>query len=229
MTAWWDSLSLLQQILATVAMPASIILVIQVILLLVGIGHDGMDTDGADTDVDTDVDADTDTDTETELQGHYEGHAHPDAGLDAINQVSVFSLEGLRLMTFRGIIAFLAIFGWTGVALLDTGLFAILALPLAALAGFLASYLLAVCLRAASRLQEDGTLDMNNAIGKVGVVYIPIPPNKEGVGKVTLTVQGSLIEADAITYGPERLATGAEVTVLNLENSALVVTENLKP
>ena len=40
MAAWWDSLGLVSQIFAAIAIPATLILLIQTILMLIGIGSD---------------------------------------------------------------------------------------------------------------------------------------------------------------------------------------------
>ena len=50
MAAWWNSLTGLQQIFACIGIPATLVLVVQTILLLFGIG------DGSDADVDIDPD-----------------------------------------------------------------------------------------------------------------------------------------------------------------------------
>ena len=50
MTTWWNGLNLTQQIFALFALPATVILAIQTILLLLGLGshHDGgLDQSGA--------------------------------------------------------------------------------------------------------------------------------------------------------------------------------------
>jgi len=51
MTNWWDSLSLVSQIFALIAIPTTGVLLIQTILMLIGIGMD------SDVDFDWDIDA----------------------------------------------------------------------------------------------------------------------------------------------------------------------------
>ncbi len=52
MLNWWNELLLIQQIFALIAIPSTLILILQTVLLLFGIGGD------SDTDVDTDIDVD---------------------------------------------------------------------------------------------------------------------------------------------------------------------------
>ena len=50
MINWWNELLLIQQIFALIALPSTLLIVIQTVLMLIGIGGDG----GADADVDID-------------------------------------------------------------------------------------------------------------------------------------------------------------------------------
>ena len=52
MINWWNELLLIQQIFALIAIPSTLLIVIQTVLMLIGIGGDG----GADTDADVDID-----------------------------------------------------------------------------------------------------------------------------------------------------------------------------
>ena len=99
MFAWWESLSTFSQVLACMAIPATLILLIQTILTLIGIGDNGVDSDIGDADIDADA---ADGVFGAELT---DGDSDP-SGLD-----------GLRIFSVRGIIAFFVVFGWTGILL----------------------------------------------------------------------------------------------------------------
>ena len=75
------------------------------------------------------------------------------------------------------------------------------------------------------RLQSSGNIDIGNAIGKVGQVYIPIPAGGKAGGKVTVTVQERLAEFDAITIGDTTLATGTYVRITAVGDSGVLVVE----
>jgi len=72
------------------------------------------------------------------------------------------------------------------------------------------------------KLTESGNIDYKNAIGLTGEVYIPIPENKSGLGKIQITIQDSLKEVEAMTKG-EYIGTGNFVKVTGLVNNILVV------
>ena len=121
----------------------------------------------------------------------------------------------------RGVVAFLTLFGWVGIALLDMHVPAVLSIFLALVAGFIAMFVVAILLKVANDLQQSGNLDTMNAIGLTGEVYVPILENAKG--KVTLIVQERFTEMDAICpAGP--LKTGQRVQVTGVvENDVLVV------
>lgn len=187
MINWWNSLIQAQQVFALVGIAATVILVIQTVMMLFGFGDD------ADTDID---DADI-----------------GDAG------------DGLVIFSIKGIVAMLCILGWTGVIFLGTGMNHVLAIFLAFLCGVAALIGMAFIMRAIAKLQSSGNIDVGNAIGKVGQVYIPIKGNASAQGKVTLTVQGTFTEFSAITMSNETLPTGSYVRVVAVDEAGTLLVE----
>ena len=61
-------------------------------------------------------------------------------------------------------------------------------------------------------LQADGTVQMSDAIGCPGIVYLTIPGQRDGAGKVTVKVAERTMEYRAVTKG-EPLKTGTSVVV----------------
>ena len=189
MIAWWNELQLAQQIFALIAIPATLIMLIQTVMLLIGLG------DGGEGDVDGD-----------EI---FEGGG-----------------DGLVLFSVRGVVSTLTVMGWSAVALLET-LAPALAISIAAVLGLATLFGMAVLMRTVARLQSSGNLDVENAIGKVATVYIPIPEKGKGTGKVTLTLQEKYCELAALTVSPERLATGMPVRVVAVDGTGVLVVEPL--
>ena len=165
------------------AIPATIILLIQIVMLLIGLG--------GEHDMDTDDDVD---------DGSTDGYEH----------------DGLRLITVRGLVAFFAVGGWLGIAMVDVGLHPAIASLIALIGGFGALFLVAAILKWAARLQDDGNVNYSNAVGLTGEVYISVPPNFTGKGKINVTVQDRFIEADAVSDHPESLKHGAAVKIVGL-------------
>ncbi len=196
MFAWWDSLTPLQQIFACIGIPATLILIVQTVLLLFGIG----DGDGADADIDPD-------------------------GFDIAEAAS--GDDGLTLFTVRGIVSMFCIGGWSGIVFVDLGLSQMLSVFLASICGIAALVGIAYLMKAVLKLQSNGNISLGSALGKVGEVYIPIPGNGEGKGKINITVQDRLIEVDAISASETPLKTGEAVRVVSTDESGLVVVEKV--
>ena len=138
---------------------------------------------------------------------------------------------GLNLLSVRALTSGLAFFGVAGLAALSVGWPTILALPAAAIAGFLAMLFVAVTMRWLLRLESDGSLRITNAIGAEATVYIPIPAHASAPGKVTFALQGRTVEYDAVTTGPA-LPTSASVIIVDVRDGnvlEVVETPTLSP
>lgn len=237
MNAWWASLTWLEKIFAYVAFPATLLLLLQTLMLLFGLGNDsdgdadadvGLDGDGVpDLDLDgdgiPDLDLDGDGIPDVDLDGDgvpddvdADGDGIPDGGHSGL-------FAGLKLFTLRGIVAFLAVCGWGGLWLLRMGMHPIFAVFLAIAMGFWAMLLMALFLRVALKLQDDGTLDFRNALGTAGTVYLTIPARRAGEGKVHVVVQDQLRELEAVTDEETSIPTGSEIVVVGLSGGNTLV------
>ncbi|MGE4548786.1 MAG: hypothetical protein AB7C89_04425 [Intestinibacillus sp.] len=210
LTLWWQSMSAMQQVFLCIAVPATIILALQTIFLLFGLAGgsgDPAEFDQPDPSMEgADILEDVVPDPDAELF-----HDAPDH-----TQSSEHDAAGVRLFTVRGFVAFFAVGGWLGVALLDAAVPVGAAVLLALLGGCAALFAVAYLMKWSLRLQESGALQLREAITRTGTVYIPIPPARSGLGKITLTLQSQLLELDAMTDDGTTLPTGAAVQVVGL-------------
>lgn len=207
-SAWWNSLGMLGQIFATAAIPATVVMLLQTVLLVIGFaGHDG--------EVDHDLSV-----TETDVSAEGEG-------VDDIHDAA-HHIDGLRLFTTRGIVAMFAIGGWTGVALCDAGVGGVLSSILALIAGVAALFLAAYVIKLSLKLQDDGNFNIKNAVAHTATVYIPIPPSRNGTGKITMNLQERFVELDAMTDHGEKLPTGAMVQVVSVTDKNEVIVRPMK-
>jgi len=206
MLEWFNSLGLMGQIFLCIALPASVILVIQIILSLIGLGHDG--------------DADMDAPDDNGIDGVF-GEDAPDDAPD----VSAGDTADLQVFSLRSIIAFFVTFGWMGVSLCKTELHPALIMAIALGCGVVVMLLVAVMMRAIWRLQSDGTSDIRDAVGMTASVYLTVPAGRTGKGKVNVMLSGSLAEREAVTDDEESIPFGTEVTVVGITGgTTLLVT-----
>ena len=206
---WWNSLSTAAQVLYCIAIPSTFILLIQTILMFIGLDGDGDDIGAGIDDIGESVAEDV-----------------PDGvfGEDSITEVHDASgFEGLRIFTFRGIIAFFVVFGWVGIVMEGAGAPLYLTLPISFVCGFAIMLVMASLFRALMRLRSDGNADNRNAVGCSGKVYLTIPAARMGEGKVSVMLQGAYVERNAVTDDEEPIPTGAEVVVVGVSGQTELV------
>lgn len=146
-----------------------------------------------------------------DMGGHAADHSGDVGDSSGHGEHSGLSRLG-RMLTFQTVLAFVTFFGVGGLASLESGREPLLAVPLALATGIAAMFLIGWCFQALGKLQGDGTVRLERAVGARGRVYLRIPGNDSGAGKVTLVLQDRTIEVQARTQGPE-LRTGEEVVV----------------
>jgi len=130
--------------------------------------------------------------------------------------------EGLALRSVRAMSAGLTFFGLGGLAGLRLDLGWPVALVIGAVAGAAAMVGVAALLRSFMRLESDGTVAIERAIGVTGTVYLAIPGGRDGPGKVHLKLQNRTVECQAVTPD-SAIPTGASVLVVDVEGSDTVV------
>ena len=120
------------------------------------------------------------------------------------------------VISFRTVVAAVTFFGLAGMAGLAGGLHDGLAAIIAIASGLAAMYGVHWLMQQLYGLRQDGSIRIQRSIGRSATVYIPIPPNRSGSGKVQIRMQGRIMEYAAITAKPEKLTTGAKVVVVDV-------------
>ena len=210
---WWNSLNITEQIFYCIAVPSTLVLLIQTIMMFLGLGDDG-NADGVEI---------------TDTYDSVPEDLTPDAGDGVFGEDSVsepddsFGMQGLRIFTLRGIVAFLVVFGWLGVVLEGAGVALWLNMIISSACGFGIMLVLAFLLRAIMRLRSDGNTDNRNAVGTSGKVYLTVPPSRSGEGKVQIMLQGSYVERNAVTDDTSPIPTGSEIVVVGVSGQTDLV------
>ncbi|MEM9143531.1 MAG: hypothetical protein AAGA86_11130 [Bacteroidota bacterium] len=191
MEEWFTALPLFEKIYWTVALIASVIL--SVLLVITLFGGDADDMDGGDVD--------------TDIEGDY--------GI------------GFQFLSFKNLMGFLTIFGWSGIACLDGGLSKGLTIFISVGCGLLMMLAMASLFYYLGKLQSSGTLRLKNALNQVGEVYLTIGARRSGMGKVSITVQGTLREMEALTDEGQDLILGNVVRVKDITDNGILIVELL--
>jgi membrane protein implicated in regulation of membrane protease activity len=158
------------------------------------------------------------------------GDIHADVGHDASADTTSDHAQdadvSFKLASLQGLTAFFTIFGLVGLALVRLGWHALLTFLGASAAGLLAVWILGLLFSQMKRLHSEGTLDIKNAIGQTGSVYLTIPEG--GSGQAQVTVQGSLRIIDAVARDKKKIPTGEGIRVVDITAGNMLVVEKLE-
>ena len=190
MEEWFTALPLFEQIYWAVALVASAVFLILMLMTFLG---------GEATDISGDVDV--------EVEG--------DAGI------------GFQFLSFKNLIGFFTIFGWSGIACIDAGLSNSVTVIISVLCGLLMMTAMAALFYYLANLQSSGTLNLKNAIDQIGEVYLTIGANRSKIGKVSINVQGTLRELDALTDETHDLVQSNVVKVKDITANGILIVELL--
>lgn len=139
------------------------------------------------------------------------GDVDSDTDVDHIDH----SGDGFGFISIRSVAGFLTFFGLTGLYGHAEGWPAERTIGISLGIGLSMMLVVAWVMSLQSKLYAEGNVDLENAVGQSAKVYLRVPPEKSGKGKITVAVQGRSHEFEAITSGPE-LPTGSDVRVLRM-------------
>ncbi|WP_166820388.1 hypothetical protein [Thalassoroseus pseudoceratinae] len=189
----------------------------QFLLSLLGIGGDhdggldhegGLETGGLDHDGFDDIEIDHEgLDDSSHVGDTQDGHH------DGIRFAS--------LLSFRALVASMAIFGLTGIAA-SREYDPALAFSMATAAGIAVLFLVGWLMNTFYGLATDGTIHIEQTMGMTGRVYVKVPADSQGQGRVTVLVGDRTVEFQAVTAQDQELPTGTPVIVTNVLNDKLI-------
>ena len=156
--------------------------------------------------------------------------ADVDFDADADFDVPDGAFEGdpsMNLYTFRNLVNFLLGMSWTAILLKEQVASKVLLMVIAFVAGTILVAAVMMMFKWLSKMQQSGNIDlMKDAEGCNGKVYLTIPAERGGTGKVQITINGAVREYDAVTDSEQDLKTGKAIKVVEaIDNSTLLVEE----
>lgn len=134
---------------------------------------------------------------------------------------------GFSFFTIKNLIAFFTIFGWSGIAALENDLAKLYVILIATVCGLIMMFIMAGLFYLISRLHDSGTLEIKNAIGNIGEVYLTIGESRSSIGKVNVRIQGALRELEALTDNEAPLKTGSVIEVIDVTNNGILIVQKL--
>ncbi|MDY6444718.1 MAG: NfeD family protein, partial [Bacteroidales bacterium] len=134
---------------------------------------------------------------------------------------------GMNLLTFRNFINFLIGFGWTAILLKDSIPATGLRMLIAILVGIVLVAIVMLLFKWLTDMQQSGNINVfKSAVDCEGTVYLTIPGERAGEGKVQITINNSVREYAAVTDGPT-LKTGQRIRVVEAISSNTLLVEEI--
>lgn len=152
-----------------------------------------------------------------------------DAELDGDMDVEDGDASGsFPIFTLKNALAFLVGLGWGGLALMDSGYSETATIVIGSLIGLGFAILQTSLFYFMYKFNAPNKPEIATAIGLNAKVYLKVPKNADGYGKIQLTHNDTLKTVNALTYHPNTIGKGRLVTVINVEGDTLVVEPKAK-
>jgi flagellin-like hook-associated protein FlgL len=135
---------------------------------------------------------------------------------------------GFQFLTFKNLVGFFTIFGWIGIACINVGFSKPVSVIIALGCGLLMMSIMAALFYGMKKLADSGTLNYKNAIGAIGEIYLTVGANRSSMGKVSVTVQGTLRELQALSDSLSELKSGAIIQVVDVTSNGILIVEQTK-
>jgi len=131
-----------------------------------------------------------------------------------------------HFFSVRNLVNFLLGAGWGGVCFYGTITSKLLLAVVAVLFGIIFVLIFFGLIKILLKLQKDNTFHLDETLNKTADVYIPIPENRSGKGKIQISVRGSFHEIDAITAG-DKITTSSKVRIVEIIDNQAVLVEKI--
>ena len=209
---WWADLSPVMKLLWGVTLTATLVFIIQTVMTFLG----------AAGDTDFDINTDMDTAGPSDI-----ADGSVDVGADVDTGETGHLGTGMNLLTFRNFINFLIGFGWTAILLKDSIPATGLRMLIAILVGVVLVAVVMLLFKWLTDMQQSGNINVfKSAVDCEGSVYLTIPGERAGEGKVQITINNAVREYAAVTDGPT-LKTGQRIRVVEVVSANTLLVEEI--
>lgn len=132
-----------------------------------------------------------------------------------------------QLFSLRNLTNLLMGFSWSGICFYSSIENKTILIIVSTVVALLFVYLFFVIIKQVQKLAEDNTFKIQEAVNKTAEVYINIPAKMGGIGKVLVSVKGSVKELNAATKGDESIESSSVVKVVSIESENLLIVEKI--
>ena len=134
---------------------------------------------------------------------------------------------GFQFITYKNLVGFFTIFGWSGIACIDEGFSKPTTIIISLICGLIMMAIMAAMFYYMRKLSDSGTLDYKKALDQIGEVYLTVGANRSKIGKAHVRIQGALRELEALTDSETDLKTGTVIKVTSVTPNGILIIEKL--
>lgn len=134
---------------------------------------------------------------------------------------------GFQFITFKNLVGFFTLFGWSGIACIDAGFSKPLTIIISIVCGLIMMVIMGAMFYYMNKLNHSGTLNLKNAVNAVGEVYLTVGANRSSIGKAHVRIQGALRELEALTDADIDLESGSVIKVKDVTENGILIIEKL--
>ena len=140
-------------------------------------------------------------------------------GLEGVGDLGADA--SFKALTFQGLMAFLMFFGLAGLYTMKATDTSTIAIGVGGAAGFASMWGTGKLFQLFITLQSDGTVEISEAVGANGTVYLRIP--HDGAGQVQVNFGGSLRTMNAKSHDDAEIGNGEFIEVVDIMGDVLIV------
>ncbi len=147
------------------------------------------------------------------------------ADMDFDSDMDVDASDGGGFLSVRSLTAFFGGFGWAGLAAMQAGWSGTAAILTGVGVGTIFFVIAGFLFMEARKLTSSGNVDYTSAVGTLGNVYLTVPPNRSGAGKVEVHASGRMSIVAALTDDEAELGANTRVRIVESLDPATVLVE----
>lgn len=156
-----------------------------------------------------------------------DGHADAADAVGAVDTLDASHAAGdvadFKVFSLMTLLVTLMLGSWAAIGMLESGLPGWIALLGGYGGGFAGGVGVSYLLFSMKKLEADGTVHIEDAVGLKGTVYAAIPVAGQGRGQIQVTVRGRLRTFDAVSDGPAIPSFTTVVVMSKVEHNLLRV------
>lgn len=130
---------------------------------------------------------------------------------------------GMDLFTVKNFTNFFVGFGWAGVSLRNVIVSDAVLILVATIIGLLFVGIFMLIFKQFMKIEGSSAVGVEATLGRNADVYLRIPANRSGKGKIQLSINGAVKEYNAVTDNTEAIPSGKIVTITEIIDKDCVV------